>query len=71
MFVINGVNGKLYWAYSLTDAASEGRAQVRSKNLEEAKARVRQEFQGMDMALQILEVNWLFYPPLLHFSESF
>jgi salicylate hydroxylase len=57
MFVINGVNGKLYWAYSLTDAASEGRAQVRSKNLEEAKARVRQEFQGMDMALQILEAT--------------
>lgn len=60
MFVINGVNGKLYWAYSLTDTASEGRAQARSKDLEEAKARVRQEFQGMDIALQILEVNWAF-----------
>lgn len=57
MFVINGVGDKLYWAYSLTDEATDGRAKVRSKNLEEAKARLRQEFQGWDLALHILEVQ--------------
>lgn len=56
MFVINGVGDKLYWAYSLTDEATDGRAQVRSQNLEEAKARLRQEFKGWDLALHILEV---------------
>jgi salicylate hydroxylase len=57
MFVINGVGDKLYWAYSLTDEATDGRAKVRSKNLEEAKARLRQEFQGWDVALHILEAT--------------
>jgi salicylate hydroxylase len=57
MFVINGVSDKLYWAYSLTDEATDGRAQVRSKNLEEAKARLREEFKGWDLALHILEAT--------------
>lgn len=63
MFVINGVGDQLYWAYSLTDESTDGRAQVRSKNLEEAKERLRQEFQGWDLALHILEVQ--------HFSLVF
>lgn len=59
IFVVNGVGDKLYWAYSLTDEATDGRAQVRSKTLEEAKQRLRQEFQGWDLALHILEVGLL------------
>lgn len=57
MFVINGVGDKLYWAYSLTDDATDGRAQVRSQTLEEAKERLRQEFKGWDLALHILEAT--------------
>lgn len=57
IFVVNGVGDKLYWAYSLTDEATDGRAQVRSKTLEEAKQRLRQEFQGWDLALHILEAT--------------
>ncbi|KAG0589666.1 hypothetical protein M758_1G036300 [Ceratodon purpureus] len=57
MFVINGVGDKLYWAYSLTDESTDGRAKVRSKNLEEAKERLRTEFQGWDLALHILEAT--------------
>lgn len=57
MFVINGVHGKLYWAYSLTDESTDGRAKVRSRNPEEAKARLREEFKGWELALQILEVT--------------
>ena len=67
MFVINGVGDKLYWAYSLTDEATDGRAKVRSKNLEEAKARLRQEFQGWDLALHILEVQ---HPTVIFLSKS-
>jgi hypothetical protein len=68
MFVINGVGDKLYWAYSLTDEATDGRAKVRSKNLEEAKARLRQEFQGWDVALHILEVQ---HPSVILLSKFY
>lgn len=68
MFVINGVGDKLYWAYSLTDEATDGRAKMRSKDLEDAKARLRQEFQGWDLALHILEVQ---HPTVVFLSKSY
>jgi hypothetical protein len=56
IFIINGVGGKLYWAYSLTDESTDGRSKVRSKDAAEMKARLKQEFKGWDLALKILEV---------------
>ncbi len=56
IFIINGVGGKLYWAYSLTDESTHGRSKVRSKDAAEMKARLKQEFKGWDLALKILEV---------------
>ncbi len=57
MFIVNGSGGKLYWAYSLTDESTDGRSKVRSKDPAEVKARLRQEFEGWDLALKILEVK--------------
>lgn len=71
MFVINGVGDKLYWAYSLTDDATDGRAQVRSQTLEEAKERLRQEFKGWDLALHILEVQHLTVSFILYSHVSY
>jgi len=56
MFVTNGVRGKLYWAFSVTDESTDGRIKVRSKDSAESKARLRQELKGWDVALNILEV---------------
>ncbi len=56
MFVTNGVHGKLYWAFSVTDESTDGRIKVRSKDSAESKARLRQELEGWDVALNILEV---------------
>ncbi|CAK9217556.1 unnamed protein product [Sphagnum troendelagicum] len=57
MFIVNGSGGKLYWAYSLTDESTDGRSKVRSKDPAEVKARLRQEFEGWDLALKILEAT--------------
>ncbi|CAK9226843.1 unnamed protein product [Sphagnum jensenii] len=57
IFIINGVGGKLYWAYSLTDESTDGRSKVRSKDAAEMKARLKQEFKGWDLALKILEAT--------------
>ncbi len=56
MFVTNGVHGKLYWAFSVTDESTDGRIKVRSKDSAESKARLREELEGWDVALNILEV---------------
>ncbi len=54
MFIVNGSGGKLYWAYySLTDESTDGRSKVRSKDPAEVKARLRQEFEGWDLALNV------------------
>ncbi|KAH8974210.1 hypothetical protein BDL97_01G090000 [Sphagnum fallax] len=57
MFVTNGVHGKLYWAFSVTDESTDGRIKVRSKDSAESKARLRQELKGWDVALNILEAT--------------
>ncbi|CAM6045219.1 unnamed protein product [Sphagnum compactum] len=57
MFVTNGVHGKLYWAFSVTDESTDGRIKVRSKDSAESKARLRQELEGWDVALNILEAT--------------
>ncbi len=57
MFMVNGSGGKLYWGYSLTDESTDGHSKVRSKDPAEVKARLRQEFEGWDLALKILEVK--------------
>lgn len=57
MFVTNGVHGKLYWAFSVTDESTDGRIKVRSKDSAESKARLRQELEGWDVALKILEAT--------------
>ncbi|CAM6070925.1 unnamed protein product [Sphagnum tenellum] len=57
MFVTNGVHGKLYWAFSVTDESTDGRIKVRSKDSAESKARLREELKGWDVALNILEAT--------------
>ncbi|CAK9871052.1 unnamed protein product [Sphagnum jensenii] len=57
MFIVNGAGGKVYWAGSLTDVSTDGRTKVRSKDPAEVKARLRQEYEGWDLALKILEVT--------------
>lgn len=54
IFIVNGVRGKLYWAFSLTDEHSDGRAKVRSKDPQETMERLLEEFRDWDVALDIL-----------------
>ncbi|KAJ7298889.1 hypothetical protein O6H91_Y371200 [Diphasiastrum complanatum] len=57
LFVVNGVHGKLYWAFSLTDESSDGRAKLRSKSPLEMKERLLEEFKDWELATHILQAT--------------
>lgn len=47
----------LYWAYTVMDEVRGGQALERSQNGGEAKERLKQYFEGWDLALHVLEVT--------------
>eukprot|EP01018_Ginkgo_biloba_P018297 Gb_24102 [translate_table: standard] len=56
-FIINGVQQKLYWAFSVTDESTNGEAKIRSRNPEEAKERLLKYFEGWDIATHLIQAT--------------
>ncbi|EFJ06097.1 hypothetical protein SELMODRAFT_430979 [Selaginella moellendorffii] len=57
VFIVNGVHGKLYWALSVTDEATNGDTARRSTNTLEMKERLLEYYKGWSLATQIVEAT--------------
>ncbi|MCO5548368.1 hypothetical protein L7F22_001825 [Adiantum nelumboides] len=57
VFIINGVQGKLYWAFSVEDDYVEGSTKIRSKSPEEMKQRLLSYYEGFSLAISIIQVT--------------
>ncbi|KAH7288696.1 hypothetical protein KP509_31G037200 [Ceratopteris richardii] len=57
LFIINGVQDKLYWAFSLEDDCCEGSTKIRSKTGEEAKERILAYFEKSSLATAIIQAT--------------
>lgn len=57
VFIINGVQGKLYWAFSVEDEACEGSTKIRSKTPEEAKERLLGYYEDFSLATSIIQAT--------------
>ncbi|MCO5552233.1 hypothetical protein L7F22_005745 [Adiantum nelumboides] len=57
VFIINGVQGKLYWAFSVEDDYVEGSTKIRSKSPEEMKQRLLSYYEGFSLATSIIQVT--------------
>lgn len=57
VFLVNGVQGKLYWAFSVTDEVTQGEARNRSRDQKEAKERLLKYYEGWDVATDIIQAT--------------
>eukprot|EP00250_Pteridium_aquilinum_P031623 c4394_g1_i1 orf=85-1353(+) len=57
VFIVNGVQGKLYWAFSVDDDYCEGSTKIRSKTPEEAKERLLGYYEGFSLATAIIQAT--------------
>lgn len=57
IFIVNGVQGKLYWALSVEDDFCEGSTKIRSKTPEEAKERLLGYFEGSSLATSVIQAT--------------
>eukprot|EP00249_Psilotum_nudum_P014396 c24800_g1_i2 orf=201-944(+) len=55
IFIVNGVQGKLYWACSVEDTCCDGSTKFRSKDQKEMKERILEYFEGWDLAIDVVQ----------------